>query len=126
MVNPWEGFHKSAPFDREYFLILNVAIGGTGYFPDTATNEGGKPWSNTSPQVRGALKAQRNRFIFNLTQLNWFQRAHVKEPDGKPSQRFKWIGSGVELTGSGNLKFSIWIQQYLNYSQILSTIKRTL
>jgi hypothetical protein len=27
MKNPWEGFPKSAPFDREYFLILNVAVG---------------------------------------------------------------------------------------------------
>jgi len=51
LKNPWEGFHKSAPFDREYFLILNVAVGGTGYFSDDFTNEGGKPWINTSPQV---------------------------------------------------------------------------
>jgi len=51
MVNPWEGHHKSAPFDREHFLILNVAVGGTGYFSDNAVNEGGKPWSNTSPQA---------------------------------------------------------------------------
>jgi len=49
MQNPWEGFPKSAPFDREFFLILNVAVGGVGYFPDTAVNEGGKPWTNDSP-----------------------------------------------------------------------------
>ncbi len=27
LQNPWEGFPKSAPFDREFFLILNVAVG---------------------------------------------------------------------------------------------------
>ena len=63
MVNPWEGHHKSAPFDREHFLILNVAVGGTGYFSDNAVNEGGKPWSNTSPQVtRGANPKVTNPF----------------------------------------------------------------
>jgi len=30
---------------------MNVAVGGTGYFPDDATNPGGKPWLNTSPTV---------------------------------------------------------------------------
>jgi len=36
-----------------------VAIsGGIGYFPDEAVNEGGKPWSNDSPQV-GAITRQR-------------------------------------------------------------------
>jgi hypothetical protein len=28
-----------------------LAVGGTGYFPDEATNPGGKPWSNQSPTV---------------------------------------------------------------------------
>lgn len=28
---------------------MNLAVGGTAYFPDDATNPGGKPWHNTSP-----------------------------------------------------------------------------
>lgn len=32
--------------------MLNVAVGGVAYFPDTATNPGGKPWANNSPQVK--------------------------------------------------------------------------
>lgn len=44
--NPWEGRGNSAPFDREFYLVMNVAVGGTsGYFPDGV---GGKPWSDTS------------------------------------------------------------------------------
>ncbi|CAG0924448.1 unnamed protein product, partial [Notodromas monacha] len=49
--HPWQpekGATKMAPFDQEFYLILNVAVGGTnGFFPDAATP--GKPWANTSP-----------------------------------------------------------------------------
>lgn len=41
--NPWEGGQKNAPFDSEFYLVLNVAVGGTNpYFPD---GEGGKCWT---------------------------------------------------------------------------------
>ncbi|KAK9762625.1 hypothetical protein K7432_011468 [Basidiobolus ranarum] len=44
--NPWAGRGKDAPFDQEFYLIFNVAVGGTnGYFPEHPT----KPWSNQSP-----------------------------------------------------------------------------
>ena len=35
----------------QYFIVLNVAVGGTnGFFPDTWTNAAyPKPWVNTSP-----------------------------------------------------------------------------
>ena len=47
--NPWVGEHKSAPFNKQFYLIINLAVGGTnGYFPD---DKGGKPWSNTSPHA---------------------------------------------------------------------------
>lgn len=48
--NPWStSKNKCAPFDKQYYLILNVAVGGTGgYWPD---GKGGKPWSNTSPHA---------------------------------------------------------------------------
>jgi len=47
--NPWVGGGPDAPFDQEYYLIINVACGGTnGYFPDGV---GGKPWSDTSPNA---------------------------------------------------------------------------
>ena len=46
MHNPWAGESNAAPFNREFYLILNVAVGGAnGYFPDGV---GGKPWSDGS------------------------------------------------------------------------------
>ncbi|KAJ3664408.1 hypothetical protein Zmor_008582 [Zophobas morio] len=48
--NPWKRSNsKLAPFDQEYYIILCLAVGGLGYFPDDVTNPGGKPWLNTSP-----------------------------------------------------------------------------
>eukprot|EP00301_Raphidiophrys_heterophryoidea_P025703 c8685_g1_i1.p1 GENE.c8685_g1_i1~~c8685_g1_i1.p1 ORF type:complete len:492 (+),score=111.31 c8685_g1_i1:69-1478(+) len=48
-ANPWNTTSQSnmAPFDQEFFVKFNVAVGGTNtYFPDGV---GGKPWSNQSP-----------------------------------------------------------------------------
>ena len=45
--NPWSGRGNNAPFDRRYYLIINLACGGTsGYFSDGVAN---KPWSNNDP-----------------------------------------------------------------------------
>ena len=42
--NPWRGRGNNAPFDQEFFILMNVAVGGTNaYFPD---GQGGKPWTN--------------------------------------------------------------------------------
>jgi hypothetical protein len=48
--NPWKReTEKSAPFNQEFYLTFNVAVGGTNsYFPDSQCD---KPWSNTSPQA---------------------------------------------------------------------------
>ncbi|KAL1505517.1 hypothetical protein ABEB36_005065 [Hypothenemus hampei] len=48
--NPWAAGTKMAPFDQEFYILINLAVGGVnGYFSDDASNPGGKPWSNTSP-----------------------------------------------------------------------------
>jgi beta-glucanase (GH16 family) len=42
--NPWRGRGNAAPFDQEFYLIINLAVGGvTGYWPDGVGN---KPWNN--------------------------------------------------------------------------------
>ncbi|KAF2761336.1 glycosyl hydrolase [Pseudovirgaria hyperparasitica] len=43
--NPWAGAAgNAAPFDQNFYLILNVAVGGrNGWFRD---GEGGKPWTD--------------------------------------------------------------------------------
>eukprot|EP00731_Ephydatia_muelleri_P003313 Em0001g3313a len=47
--NPWSKRGNNAPFDRRYYLIINLACGGTnGYFPDGLGN---KPWSNNDPNA---------------------------------------------------------------------------
>ncbi|KAJ8912606.1 hypothetical protein NQ315_000475 [Exocentrus adspersus] len=49
--NPWTGCSKMAPFDQEFYIIINLAVGGIKWFPDDATNAGGKPWNNKSPRA---------------------------------------------------------------------------
>lgn len=48
LYNPWaQTGQYNTPFDQSFYLILNVAVGGTnGFFPDGVGN---KPWGNQSP-----------------------------------------------------------------------------
>lgn len=55
--NPWKyGSHRGAPFDQEFYLIMDVAVGGSmpgvlgfnSYFPDDAT----RPWRNNQYAMR--------------------------------------------------------------------------
>lgn len=53
IANTWPASNSIAPFDQEFYLILNVAAGGTnGFFQD---NVGDKPWINGDRQT--AMKA---------------------------------------------------------------------
>jgi hypothetical protein len=46
LQNPWAEGSNATPFDQEFYLIMNVAVGGTnGWFPDRAGN---KPWLDNS------------------------------------------------------------------------------
>lgn len=48
--NPWASGSDATPFDQEFYLILNVAVGGTnGWFPDGV---GGKPWVDSSTSAK--------------------------------------------------------------------------
>jgi len=59
--NPWEGRPNNAPFDQPFFLIMNVAVGGTGsYFPDGL---GGKPWSNKDEHAVNAFWNARGQWM---------------------------------------------------------------
>ncbi|KAK3790167.1 hypothetical protein RRG08_010785 [Elysia crispata] len=51
--NIWAGGERMAPFDQEFYMIFNVAVGGTGgFFPDGDHYAGArKPWSNSSPHA---------------------------------------------------------------------------
>jgi len=61
MDNPWKGRGNAAPFDQEYYLIMNVAVGGTGkYFPDGVGN---KPWVNSDPHAPNSFWAARQQWL---------------------------------------------------------------
>lgn len=58
--NPWEGRGKNAPFDRDFFIVINVAVGGTnGYFPDGAS----KPWKNADPYAMAEFWKARSQWL---------------------------------------------------------------
>ncbi|KAK6192409.1 hypothetical protein SNE40_003879 [Patella caerulea] len=48
MESPWRYATKMAPFDQEFYIILNVAVGGMSYFPDNFISPYPKPWSAAS------------------------------------------------------------------------------
>ncbi|KAF8180074.1 concanavalin A-like lectin/glucanase domain-containing protein [Mycena galopus ATCC 62051] len=56
LENPWVNGTKAAPFDQSFYLIMNVAVGGTnGWFPDGPE----KPWLDGSGSAaRDFLNAQ--------------------------------------------------------------------
>ena len=46
--NPWTNGNDDAPFDEEFYFVINLAVGGVdGFFPDEGNKEG-KPWRNTA------------------------------------------------------------------------------
>ncbi|KAK3767430.1 hypothetical protein RRG08_032105 [Elysia crispata] len=48
--NIWASGDKMAPFDQEFYLIMNVAVGGIGgTFTDSRSFSPSKPWRNSSP-----------------------------------------------------------------------------
>ena len=51
LVDPWSQTGRdSTPFDQDFYLILNVAVGGTnGWFQDGVE---GKPWVDASPTAK--------------------------------------------------------------------------
>ncbi|KAG9248648.1 putative beta-1,3-glucan-binding protein [Calycina marina] len=51
IVDPWtQTGRKSTPFDQEFYLILNVAVGGTNsWFED---GKDGKPWVDYAPMAK--------------------------------------------------------------------------
>ena len=58
--NPWEGEDINAPFNKEFYIILNVAVGGTNtYFPD---GQCGKPWTNADPHSVNAFWDNRSQW----------------------------------------------------------------
>ncbi|KAG6890189.1 hypothetical protein C0995_010894 [Termitomyces sp. Mi166 len=59
--NPWVNGTTAAPFDESFYLILNVAAGGTnGWFPDRA---GDKPWLDGSQNAMADFWRNKNQWL---------------------------------------------------------------
>lgn len=63
--HPWTNEAMNAPFDREFYLIINLAVGGNdGFFPDTCTSSGtDKPWNDTSAQIAYDFWTSKSQWI---------------------------------------------------------------
>ncbi|KAK6168498.1 hypothetical protein SNE40_021018 [Patella caerulea] len=62
--NPWTHGTKIAPFDQEFYLILNVAIGGTySMFGDNTHYAYPKPWSNNDTDPAENFWAGRHNWL---------------------------------------------------------------
>ncbi|GAC96000.1 glycoside hydrolase [Pseudozyma hubeiensis SY62] len=78
--NPWKASKhaKIAPFDQDFYLILNVAVGGTnGYFADNDVATPDKPWSNSGANPRADFWSARE---------SWFN-TWPKDPKKREQQR---------------------------------------
>ena len=62
LVDPWtQTGNFATPFDEDFYLILNVAVGGTnGWFED---GKSGKPWVDASPAARKEFWDARNDWL---------------------------------------------------------------
>lgn len=62
LVDPWtETGRSQTPFDQPFFLILNLAVGGTnGWFED---GKSGKPWLNGSPNAKKDFWESRDKWF---------------------------------------------------------------
>lgn len=64
--DPWAGqtepYVRSAPFDQEFYLVMNVAVGGTnGFFQDRQGDN--KPWSNDAQNARAQFWTSRDQWL---------------------------------------------------------------
>ena len=62
LVDPWTQTGNAAtPFDEEFYLILNVAVGATnGWFED---GKSGKPWVDASPSAKKEFWDSRDEWL---------------------------------------------------------------
>lgn len=69
LVDPWQGPGTShgTPFDRPFYLILSVGVGGTsGWFPDGVD---GKPWVDKSNKARRNFWDARDKWFPTWTEM---------------------------------------------------------
>jgi beta-glucanase (GH16 family) len=59
-ANPWKAGSIGAPFDEEFYLIFNLAVGGASfYWPDHES----KPWSNSDSHPANQFWNNKNQWL---------------------------------------------------------------
>ena len=77
LENPWINGTIMAPFDEEFYIIMNNAVGGTAYFQDKFDNRnGGKPWLNSSSRSRADFWNGRSQWESSWSRQT--DQSHVK------------------------------------------------
>ncbi|KAJ8312827.1 hypothetical protein KUTeg_010200 [Tegillarca granosa] len=120
--NPWRYASKMAPFDQEFYFVLNVAVGGIAYFPDKFHNSPApKPWNDHSKTAPLQFWSQRN---------NWYPTWNPKTNNGEDAAmkinyiRYlqpHWLVAGAKIVPKCPLicclnddivcKLACWLQQ---------------
>jgi hypothetical protein len=98
----------------QFFLVMNLAIGGTAYFPDDSTNPGGKPWSNESPVVCFFLKT-----CLKLKQMRLKQIVHFRLilNFGMPEVNGHLLGNWMKIM----VKMLLWLLIMSKYGLLTSS-----
>lgn len=75
--NPWETSpNKNAPFDKPFYLIINLAVGGTnGYFRDGVAS---KPWSDQSQRASSEFYDNKGQWFPSWGDHSTFQIDSVR------------------------------------------------
>ncbi|KAH7392680.1 concanavalin A-like lectin/glucanase domain-containing protein [Pyrenochaeta sp. MPI-SDFR-AT-0127] len=84
--NPWElTGSKASPFDQDFYLVLDVAVGGTnGWFED---GKSGKPWIDKSPLAKKDFWDKRDQWY-----PTWQQDGQMKVKSVKMWQQSGYNG----------------------------------
>ena len=62
LVNPWAKTGRdNTPFDEDFYLIINLAVGGTNGWFDDGVN--GKPWVDASPTAKRDFWNARSQWL---------------------------------------------------------------
>jgi beta-glucanase (GH16 family) len=77
LVDPWSQTGRaSTPFDQDFYLILDVAVGGTnGWFED---GKSGKPWVDASPTAKRDFWNARGSWLPTWEQGGWMEVRSVR------------------------------------------------
>ncbi|KAF2689593.1 glycoside hydrolase family 16 protein [Lentithecium fluviatile CBS 122367] len=77
LINPWANTGSNiSPFDQDFYLILDVAVGGTdGWFAD---GKAGKPWIDASLRAKRDFWQSRDDWYHTWREQGWMEVKSVK------------------------------------------------